>query len=101
MPLLTYFDENTRVKFPATIHFLRLGYLYRSYNKALEDGIVDFHTKIFKDSFKKAISRINSKEFDDANIQEIIDKINSVISNNDLGKVLLLANKPNRQSQIN
>jgi type I restriction enzyme R subunit len=86
MPLLTYFDENTRVKFPATIHFLRLGYLYRSYNKALEDGIVDFHTKIFKDSFKKAISRINSKEFDDANIQEIIDKINSVISNNDLGK---------------
>jgi len=86
MPLLTYFDENTRVKFPATINFLRLGYLYRSYNKALEEGIVDFHTKIFKDSFKKAISRINNKEFDDTNIQEIIDKINSVISNNDLGK---------------
>lgn len=84
--LLDKFNEDTRVKFPATIHFLRLGYQYRSYNKALEEGTIDFHSKIFKDSFKKAISKINNKQFSDDDIQEIIDKIHSVISNNDLGK---------------
>lgn len=84
--MLNKFDENTRVKFPGTIHFLRLGYEYRSYNKALNDGKIDFKTKIFKDSFAIAISRINNRIFSEEEIQEIINKIHSVISNNDLGK---------------
>ena len=36
MSLRENFNEDTRVKLPATIHFLRLGYKYRSYNKAIE-----------------------------------------------------------------
>jgi len=84
--MLGKFNEDTRVKFPATIHFLRLGYKYRSYSKALDDGIIDFHTKIFKDSFRTALERINNKSFSNDEIQALINKIHSVISNNDLGK---------------
>ena len=32
------FNEDTRVKFPATAHFLRLGYEYQN----LKDGEIDF-----------------------------------------------------------
>jgi type I restriction enzyme R subunit len=80
------FNEDTRVKFPATIHSLRLGWIYRSYSEALANGQVDLHTKIFRDSFKKGIEKINNRVFSDEEIQGIIDHINSVISNNDLGK---------------
>ena len=50
MSLKILFNEDTRVKLPATIHFLRLGYQYRSYSKALENSVIDFKTKIFIDS---------------------------------------------------
>jgi type I restriction enzyme R subunit len=86
MALLTSFDENTRVKFPATIHFLRLGYSYRSYNDAIAAGDIDKKTKIFKSSFKKGLEKINGKVFTDDDVQALIDKINLVISNNDLGR---------------
>src|SRR5574344_1146745 len=80
------FNEDTRVKFPATIHALRLGWLYRSYSDALSNGQIDLHTKIFRDSFKKGLEKINGRKFSDDEIQATIDKINTVISNNDLGK---------------
>lgn len=86
MPLLTKFNEDTRVKFPATIHALRLGWSYRSYMRALSEGQIDLHTKIFKDSFKMGIEKINGRKFGEDEIRELIEKINSVISNNDLGK---------------
>ena len=86
MALRENFNEDTRVKLPATIHFLRLGYIYRSYNKAIEDGLIDFRTKIFKDSFARAINRINNLKMSEEETQSLIDKIHSVISNNDLGK---------------
>ena len=86
MSLKILFNEDTRVKLPATIHFLRLGYQYRSYSKALENSVIDFKTKIFIDSFKKGISKINNKEYSDEEIKAIVEKIHSVISNNDLGK---------------
>ena len=86
MELRFAFNEDARVKFPATIHFLRLGYKYRSYNKALENSEIDFKTKILIDTFQKGISRINNKEYSDEEIKAIIEKIHSVISNNDLGK---------------
>ncbi len=84
--LRNQFNEDTRVKFPATIHFLRLGYKYRSFNKSLTVGQIDFKTKIFKDSFKKAINKINHAQMDDGEIQLLIDKIHTVICNTDLGK---------------
>lgn len=76
------FDENTRVKFPATVQFLRIGYNYQP----LRSGEIDFETKIFKNRFKPAISRINNKDFNESEIEEIIADINAVIKNNDLGK---------------
>ena len=57
--MLKHFNEDTRVKFPATAHFLRLGYEYQS----LKDEQPDFETKIFIKRFKKAIEKINKKEF--------------------------------------
>ena len=76
------FNEDTRVKFPATAHFLRLGYEYQN----LKDGEIDFETKIFKNRFKVAISRLNRKDFSDAEISSILSEINTSIKNNDLGK---------------
>ena len=76
------FNEDTRVKFPATAHFIRLGYEYQ----ALRNGEVDFETKIFVNRFKTAISKINNKDYTDSEITAIIAEINTTIKNNDLGK---------------
>ena len=46
-----HFNEDTRVKFPATANFLRLGYEYQS----LKTAQVDFETKIFINRFKPAL----------------------------------------------
>lgn len=80
------FNEDTRVKFPATIHFLRLGYSYESYNKNIEKGNIDKSTKIFKNIFKKSVSKINNRDFSDDEIESILMEINKIISFNDLGK---------------
>ena len=76
------FNEDTRVKFPATIQFLRLGYKYES----LKDANIDFNTKIFVDRFKKSLERINNKKISDERINQLLNEINTMISNNDLGK---------------
>ena len=51
------FNEDTRVKIPATFQFLRIGYNYQSLN----DADIDFNTKIFVNRFKPAIEKINNK----------------------------------------
>lgn len=79
---MSKFNEDTRVKIPATIHFLRLGYNYQS----IRDADVDFKTKIFLNRFKPAIERINKRTFNYDEIKEIFIDINNVIKNNDLGK---------------
>ena len=78
------FDENTRVKIPATVQFLRIGYKYQS----LKDQSVniDFQTKIFVNLFKPAIERINGRSFTLDEISSILSDINKCIRNNDLGK---------------
>ena len=53
------FNEDTRVKIPATIQFLRLGYDYQS----LKNEEIDASTKIFKNRFKGSIERINKRRF--------------------------------------
>lgn len=80
--MVKVFNEDTRVKIPATIQFLRLGYKYRS----LKEAMIDFNTKVFIDIFKESIERINKQEFSDDEILEILLEINSVIKYNDLGK---------------
>lgn len=79
---MQHFNEDTRVKLPATAHFLRLGYKYQS----LKDAQIDFQTKIFINRLKPALERINDKELTDEEILAIISEINGLIKNNDLGR---------------
>lgn len=76
------FNEDTRVKFPATAHFLRLGYKYQP----LKSGEIDFETKIFKNRFKESIERLNNITLKDHELEGILTDINNCIKNNDLGK---------------
>lgn len=78
------FNEDTRVKIPATIQFVRLGYQYQSLQT--DDVCIDFDTKIFINRFKPALERINGRAFDDAEIQAVLSDIHDAIRNNDLGK---------------
>lgn len=79
---MLHFNEDTRVKFPATIQFLRLGYNYQS----LKNANIDFNTKIFVNRFKSALEKINGVKFSDEEIYSLIEEIHSLIKNNDLGK---------------
>lgn len=76
------FNEDTRVKFPATVQFLRLGYEYQSLKNA------DYHpgTRILIDRFKSSVERINDCELTDEEIGRLINEIHEMIKNNDMGK---------------
>ncbi|MBR3195229.1 MAG: type I restriction endonuclease subunit R, partial [Clostridia bacterium] len=80
---MSVFNEDTRVKIPATIQFLRLGYEYQS----LKDIDLHTETRIAVNRFKPAVERINNRSFSDAEINALLDDIHSVIRNNDMGKV--------------
>lgn len=58
---MLYFNEDTRVKFPAIIQFMRLGYEYQSKKGAR----IDFETKIFTDRFKSSLEIINKRAIAD------------------------------------
>ncbi len=75
------FNENTRVKIPAILHFSRLGYKYLS----LKDSNWDVDTNIFIDIFNDSIKKIN-KDIDDKDIKKLYDKISLSLDNEDLGK---------------
>ena len=79
---MAIFNEDTRVKIPATIQFMRLGYDYQS----LKD--IDLHneTRIALNRLKPALERINDRDFSDAECLEVAEDIHAVIKNNDLGK---------------
>lgn len=79
---MLHFNEDTRVKFPATIHFVRLGYEYQS----LKGASIDFNTKIFVERFKSSIEKINNRKYTDEEISLLIEEIHSLIKFNDLGK---------------
>ncbi|WP_025725537.1 type I restriction endonuclease [Acholeplasma granularum] len=79
---MLHFNEDTRVKLPATIQFLRLGYEYQS----LKGARIDFETKIFIDRFKTSLERINKREISNDELFALLAEINTLIKNNDLGK---------------
>lgn len=81
---MAIFNEDTRVKIPATIQFLRLYYDYQSLKT--DDVDIDFHTKIFVNRFKPSLERINKREFTYDEMKIILTDIHNVIKNNDLGK---------------
>lgn len=76
------FNEDTRVKIPATFQFLRIGYQYQS----LKDADIDFNTKIFVNRFKPALENINNRELSNEEIKTLLSEIHSLIRNNDLGR---------------
>ena len=78
------FNEDTRVKIPATIQFLRLGYNYQSLKT--DDVDIDFNTKIFVNRFKPALEKMNGRALTYDEIKVILSDINTTIKSNDLGK---------------
>ena len=76
------FNEDTRVKIPATFQFLRLGYGYQS----LKEAEIDFNTKIFINRFKPAIEKINGKSFSREEIITLLAELHTLMRNNDLGR---------------
>jgi len=76
------FNEDTRVKIPATFQLLRIGYNYQSLN----DSDIDFNTKIFVNRFKPALERINCKTLSDNDVILLLSEIHTLIRNNDFGR---------------
>lgn len=81
---MAVFNEDTRVKIPATIQFLRLDYNYQSLKA--DDIDIDFNTKIFVNRFKPALETINGRKFTYDEIKSTITDVYNVLKNNDLGK---------------
>ena len=81
---MAIFNEDTRVKIPATIQFLRIGYDYQSLRA--DDVDINFNTKIFVNRFKTALESINHRTFTYDEIKSLLTEIHAAIKNNDLGK---------------
>ncbi|MDA1238527.1 MAG: DEAD/DEAH box helicase family protein [Proteobacteria bacterium] len=79
---MTQHNEDSRVKIPAILHLVRLGYEYLS----LREQTWDETTNIFTDIFNKCIKRINP-DFTDGDVKRLYDEISLSLENEDLGKV--------------
>ena len=75
------FNEDSRVKIPAILHLMRLGYQYLS----LKGQSWDLDTNIFPDVFKTAIGKINPG-IEDAEAGRLLEDIKLLLDNEDLGK---------------
>ena len=75
------FNENTRVKIPAILHFVRLGYEYIS----LKNVVRDEQTNIFTEIFTKSISKINDGIEPDE-VKRLLQDISLLLDNEDLGQ---------------
>ncbi|GAA6167109.1 type I restriction endonuclease subunit R [Sessilibacter corallicola] len=75
------FNEDSRVKIPAILHLMRLGYQYLS----LKGQSWDLDTNIFPDLFKTAIGKINPGIEEDE-VGRLLEDIKLLIDNEDLGK---------------
>ena len=75
------FNEDSRVKIPAILHLMRLGYQYLS----LKGQSWDIDTNIFPELFKAAIGKINPG-VESADIGRLFDDIKLLLDNEDLGR---------------
>lgn len=75
------FNENTRVKIPAILHFVRLGYTYIS----LKSAVREEQTNIFTNIFKESISKIN-KGIEPEEINRLLEDVSLLLDNEDLGE---------------
>lgn len=77
------YNEDSRVKIPALLHFKRLKYDYQSKIGAS----IDTKNNIFIDIFAENIRRINNKEYSGETIKDLIKEIGNLTENNkDKGK---------------
>jgi len=77
------FNEDSRVKIPAIVHLTRLGYTFLPKSKMV---YTHGDTNIFIEQFKEGISKINSKDFSDTEINAFIAELNIQLDNSDIGK---------------
>jgi len=78
---MTVFNEDSRVKIPALLHFTRLGYEYLS----LKHAVWDTRHNIFPDIFLLSLARINPSA-EAADLRRLLDDIHLDLQNEDLGK---------------
>lgn len=83
-------NEDTRVKLPAILHLMRLGYQYRS----LKSAKWDIATNIFTDIFEESILRINP-ELEAGDVKRLYEDVTLALDNEDLGQAFfkMLLNK--------
>ncbi|MEY4210619.1 MAG: hypothetical protein RLZ92_1000 [Pseudomonadota bacterium] len=74
------FTEDTRVKIPAILHLVRLGYQYLS----LKDQQWDLESNLFPALFQSAISKINP-DLAEADINRLLADVKLTLDNDDLG----------------
>ena len=75
------FNEDSRVKIPALLHFTRLGYRYLSLKGAAWDESSNIFPTVFKDSLQK----INPAATPD-DIERTLQEVSLLLNNEDLGK---------------
>ena len=75
------FNENTRVKIPAILHLVRLGYDYIALSKSKRDE----STNIFTDIFTHSLLRLNP-EIDESEVNRVFEEVSLVLDNEDLGQ---------------
>ncbi|MBO6494818.1 MAG: type I restriction endonuclease subunit R [Roseivirga sp.] len=75
------FNEDARVKIPAILHLIRLGYQYIS----LKDSQWDTETNIFRDIFNESISRINQGNAE-LDLNALYNQVSLELENEDLGQ---------------
>ncbi|MFT3756386.1 MAG: DEAD/DEAH box helicase family protein [Pseudoxanthomonas sp.] len=75
------FNEDSRVKIPALLHLVRLGYRYLSLKDARWDG----YANIFPDLFEDAVLRINS-ELRREDVPALLNEIKLKLAGEDIGR---------------
>ncbi len=78
------YTENTRVKIPALVHLIRLGYKYLSLKETKQ--YIHENTNIFRNVFCESINKINKKNFSIKQTDKIIAELEIQLANDDLGK---------------
>lgn len=75
------FNEDSRVKIPAILHLMKLGYKYVS----LRNTSWDKNTNIFPDLFKEGMQNVNP-QISESQIESLYQEITLKLDNEDLGK---------------
>lgn len=78
------FNENSRVKIPALLHLVRLGYKFVSVRQI--ERQLDGETNIYKKSFRAALNKINTLALADRDVDFIIGDIANFLAAADLGR---------------